>query len=315
MMSHIRVIAPGFLATVQDLGRYGFAHVGVSPAGAADSTALRLGNLLVGNSAGAPAIEMTLLGGTFELEADSVIAVTGADFGPNLDGQAVPAWTSLQVKAGQKIQLGPTRTGARAYLCVRGGVRVPLVLGSASTHLQTHVGGHDGRALRKGDVLELGDHPHSREFRPGRIRPDLIPGAGGALRATMGPQWGQFSTEAQDLFFSSAFKVLEDSNRVGLRLTGPALVRQSGGDMLTEGVSIGAVQVPGSQQPILLFVEQPTTGGYPKIANVISADLSQVGQLRPRDEVHFAMVSIEEALELLRAWEAMLGPHAIVPAD
>ncbi|MEW6366588.1 MAG: biotin-dependent carboxyltransferase family protein [Acidobacteriota bacterium] len=314
MNSGIRVIAPGFLSTVQDLGRHGLAHLGVSPAGAADSTALRLGNLLVGNSANAPAVEMTLLGGTFEFEADSVIAITGADFGPTVDGQAVPAWTSLLVRRGQRIQLGPTRAGARAYLCIRGGIRVPLVLGSASTHLQTRLGGHDGRALRKGDMIELGDPPGSREFRPVRLRPSLIPGASGPLRATRGPQWEQFTKVADELFFSSAFKVLEDSNRVGLRLGGPTLERRAQGDMLTEGVSAGAVQVPDNRQPILLFVERPTTGGYPKIANVISADLSRVGQLRPRDEVRFAQVSIAEAVELLRAQEALIGPDALEPA-
>lgn len=293
-MSRIRVLAPGFLTTVQDLGRFGYAHFGVSASGAADPVALRAGNLLVGNAENAAALEMTLVGGAFEFERDAVIALTGSDFGANL-----PLWSAVEIHAGQTVRCGATRSGARAYLAVRGGIGVPKVLGSASVHLMTGLG---GRALRKGDVLPIG----GEAVRRPRAGPMGHPGApelarGGPLRVTPGPQEEWFSDE----LYGAAYAVAEESNRMGIRLRGPAIPSPAG-HMITEGVPLGAIQVPPDGQPIILFVEHQTTGGYPKPANVISADFWRLGQLRPRDEVRFERVAFDRALNLLREQEEWL---------
>jgi antagonist of KipI len=290
-LTRIRVIAPGLQTTVQDLGRFGYAHFGISASGAADPLALRAGNLLVGNAENSAALEMTLVGGSFEFEGDAVIALTGSDF-----GAGIPQWTAVEVRGGQAVRCGPTRSGARCYLCVRGGIGVPKVMGSRSTHIVTGVG---GRPLRAGDVLPVGDGAVRRPRTGSAESPVSLRKQ--VLRVTAGPQAGWFGGE----LFAGGYTVSEESNRMGLRLRG-AVVPSPAGHMLTEGVGLGAVQVPPDGQPIILFVEHQTTGGYPKPANVISADFWRLGQLRPRDEVSFESVEMEQALELLQAQEKWL---------
>jgi antagonist of KipI len=312
-MSVIEVRAPGLLTTVQDLGREGFGPLGVSPSGAADAVSLRLGNRLVGNVEGAAALEMTLLGGTFVFPTGAVIALAGSDFGPTLDGGPVPMWASLEVHAGQTLAFGPTRSGARCYLCVRGGISVPLFLRSASTHLLSGLGGLAGRALRKDDVLQIG--PSTNSYRPRKLVCQIMEmlETRGALRVTPGPQSESFSDSSRHLFYTSRYRVSEESNRMGIRLEGPAIRENSGGEMVTEGVSLGAVQITAGGKPIILFVEQQTTGGYGKIANVISADLHRLGQLRPRDEIRFELLNWDTARSLLLEQERLLtGPEAII---
>ncbi len=283
----IVVEAAGLLTTVQDLGRTGCAHLGVSASGAADALALRIGNRLVGNIDGAPALEMTLTGGTFRFELDAVAVLAGSDFG-------IEPWKPFEVKAGDRLRLGPSRTGARCYLCVRGGIDAPRVLGSASVHVLTGLG---GRPLGRGDALRIGPEPAcpplwtGTPFRPDRLAP---------LRVTRGPQADWFRRGLDGL----TYHVREESDRMGLRLKGPRFVQR--GEMLTEGVSLGAIQIPPGGEPLILFVEHQTTGGYPKIANVISADLWKVGQLRPRDPVRFETVTLARARALLVEQEAWL---------
>jgi len=307
-VSRVRVLEAGFLTTVQDLGRAGWAHLGVSAAGAADAVSLRLGNRLCGNADGAPALELTLVGGAFAFEGPARIALTGADFSATLDGRPAPAWLLLAVAPGQVLQLGPARSGTRGYLCVCGGFAVPPLLGSAATHLLTGMGGHAGRPLRKGDVLDIGPAADADDVPMRRVPPDaldrLFPA--GPLRATAGPQADYFGRASLDLFFSSPWRVRESSDRMGIRLAGPALERRRPDELLTEGISAGAVQVPRDGQPIVLHVEHPTTGGYPKIAHVITADGHRLGQLRPRDEIRFAPVALERAVALLREREALI---------
>jgi biotin-dependent carboxylase-like uncharacterized protein len=289
--------------------------LGVSASGAADALSLRLGNLLVGNPETAAGLEMTLVGGAFEFQSDAFVAITGSDFEPRLNGASVPLWTSFAVRGGDRLEFGATKSGARCYLCIQGGIDCPLVFGSASTHLLTSLGGLDGRALKKGDVLQThrGASQHSASQK---IKPEVITMIfrHSLLRITPGPQADWFSQETHALLSSSSYTVSEDSNRMGLRLLGPELKRTIDRELLTEGVSLGAIQVPQSGQPIILFVEHQTTGGYPKIANVISADMHCVGQLRPRDEVRFEFVSIDAAIDLLRQQELLISPQSLVPA-
>ncbi len=288
--------------TVQDLGRYGYGPLGVSPSGAADPISLRLGNLLVGNPESAAALEMTLLGGKFVFPDGALIALTGSDF-----GASIPMYTATVLAPGERLDIGPTRSGARCYLCVHGGIAVEKLLGSASTHILTGLGGFEGRPLKRGDTLPVGA---AHEIRPKTIDPEVLARLHPRkiLRTTIAPQTPWFSAASRDLFYGSVWRVTEESNRMGLRLDGPELETPHGGHMISEGVSLGAIQIPAGGRPIILFVEQQTTGGYPKIANIITADLSSVGQLRPRDEIRFELVTPEiarklaqEQFELLRS--------------
>jgi len=301
----IHVLAPGMFTTVQDVGRFGYGPLGVSPSGAADPVSLRIGNLIVGNPESSAALEMTLLGGKFSFPDGGLVALTGSDFGAAIDSRAVPPWTATVVAPGERLDVGPTRSGARCYLCVHGGIAVKALLGSASTHILTGLGGFEGRPLKKGDVLAVGP---AHEVTPlkiaaevlDRLKPRKI------LRTTAAPQTRWFTRDSVDLFYKSGYVVTEESNRMGLRLKGAAIETPHSGQMTSEGVSLGAIQIPAGGRPIILFVEQQTTGGYPKIANVISADLASVGQLRPRDEVRFELVSAETARALIREQEEMI---------
>jgi antagonist of KipI len=311
-LATIQVLAPGLLTTVQDLGREGFGPMGVSPSGAADAISLRIGNRLVGNAEGAAGLEMTLLGGTFVLPEGGILALTGSDFGASLDEKPVELWASFEAHPGQTLLLGPTHSGARCYLCVRGGIEVKDFLGSASTHLLSGLGGHEGRALRKGDVLKIGET--NGAYRRKTAAADALERISSrkVLRVTPGPQSDWFPEPAQEIFYASTYRVAEESNRMGLRLEGAAVPEGSGGMMITEGVSIGAVQIPSGGLPIILFVEQQTTGGYAKIANVISPDLSSLGQLRPRDEIRFERVGWETARALLVEQEELLTSKELI---
>jgi antagonist of KipI len=311
-LATIQVQAPGLQTTVQDLGREGFGPMGVSPSGAADAISLRIGNRLVGNAEGAAGLEMTLLGGTFVFPEGGILAVSGSDFGASLEGESVELWTSFEAHPGQTLRLGPTRSGARCYLCVRGGIEVTPFLGSASTHLLSGLGGYEGRALRRGDVLKIGEANGAYRRRTvaekalERVSPRKI------LQVTPGPQSDWFPEASRQIFYASTYRVGEESNRMGLRLEGAAIQEGAQGETTTEGVSIGAVQITTAGLPIILFVEQQTTGGYAKIANVISADLSSLGQLRPRDEIRFERVGWETARALLVKQEELLTSKELV---
>ena len=269
----------------------------------------------MGNAEGAAGLEMTLLGGTFVFPERAVVGLTGANFGGTLDNGSIEMWSSLEVQPGQTLRMGPTRAGARCYLCMKGGIDVKLFLGSASTHLLSGLGGFEGRSLRKGDVLRIRAANGSfRTFRKtkvaGRALEKLSPR--GVLRVTAGPQSDWFTEDVQKVFYGNTFRVAEESNRMGLRLEGAAISTPFGGEMISEGVSLGAVQITTSGLPIILFVEQQTTGGYPKIANVISADLSSLGQLRPRDEIRFERVELDTARMLLMEQEKLLASKELI---
>lgn len=301
----IRVAKPGFFTTVQDLGRYGYAHLGISPGGAADPLSFRIANLLVGNDENAPALEMTLLGATLEFEESAIVALTGATCECKLGSASVPANAAFNLPAAAVLQCGSMTTGARCYLAVQGGFEIPLVMGSASTFVPGHFGGLKGRRLQKGDVLQV--RPHG-SLRVRSLPTDSLDRlrAGRQLRVTKGSQQEWFGPEAFEKLFSTAYIVSEQSDRTGLRLKGEIVRPREHSELLTDGIPLGAIQVPQDGQPIILFVDQQTTGGYPKIANVIAADVHRVGQLRPRDEVRLVEVSIAEAVQALGEQERWL---------
>jgi antagonist of KipI len=302
----LRIINPGLMTTIQDLGRYGYAHLGVTPAGAADALALRVANLLLGNRENAAALEMTLLGATVEFQRAAIVVLTGAQVDCRLGNARAPMWRAFPVLPGAVLKCGAITGGARAYLAVQGGFELKAVMGSVATLGSAHFGGLEGRTLKAGDRLAV-SHVVSSGVR--RISRDalvyLAPRR--ELRITPGPQASWFGSEGLQLLQRGPYAVSGDSDRRGIRLRGEALTLPPKSQLVTEGISLGAMQVPPDGQPIILFVDQQTTGGYPKVANVIAADLRHVAQLRPRDEVHFRVVSVEEAIGLLREQEEWIG--------
>jgi antagonist of KipI len=309
VVTTLEVLTPGMQTTVQDLGRPGYGHLGVSACGAADPLALRLGNLLAGNSEGAAALEMTLLGGRFRFHTPASCVLAGADFAATLDGLPVALWTPIRIRAGQTLGFGGARIGARCYLCFGGGLQVQASLGSCSTHVSSGIG---GRPLRKGEWLSVHEpaaFPGPRSIHSAiveRLRP-----ASDALRVTEAAQTAEFAKESLVKLYSLPWSVQSDSNRMGVRLAGVPLEAPLRGSMTTEGAPLGAIQVTPSGEPVILFVDHQTTGGYPKIGCVISADHWRIGQLRPRQMVRFVHVSFEEARLLLLQQEALLRPEAL----
>ena len=296
----IRVLKPGMLTTVQDLGRRCFAHLGVSPAGAADSVALRIANLLVGNSENTAALECTLLGPILQFETKATVAITGSATSTGL-----PLYQTLEVPSGYRLEVGNLLTGARTYIAVRGGIAVPEVMNSASTLLPAAIGGYLGRNLRAADILQI-DERATDSTRTLKNRASYQKRVESSIRVTETTQTDWFSAATIKQFQGSTFALSEQADRAGIRLQGDAVRADRSSELITEGISLGAIQVPSDGQPIILFVDQQTTGGYPKIANVIAADLPRVGQLRPRDEIKFQFVSFAEAIDVLRHQEASL---------
>lgn len=314
----IEVLHPGMLSTVQDLGRHGYTQLGISPAGAADEMLLRMGNLLLGNPENAAAIEFTGRGGRYRFLSDAWIVVSGA-FPVRLGANSIPAMRALAVKAGETLSVGEAVEGLRGYLCVAGGMEVPVLLGSRSTHLPSGLGGFAGRALRAGDLVPVGAND-GRGIPLDGQRPidDLwvaVPPES-PLRLTPGPHLEYFEPSALQELCHREWVVKPDSSRMGVRLKSKRIEakpnRESAGffggtgKILSEGVPLGALQTTPSGELILLGVDAQTTGGYPILGSLISVDLSRLGQLRPGDIVRFDVVTLEVAYRLLMERETRI---------
>ena len=302
--AQITVVKPGWLTTVQDRGRDGYQQYGVPVSGAMDRYSYIVANRLIGNRDHDAALEITLKGPELLFEKESVISVTGADLTPSVNGVVIPLWTSLLVKAGSTLSFGPRRGAARCYVAIAGGIDVPLVLGSRSTHVSSHTGGINGRALAQGGVL-MGGVPSSHTSTtigrslPERLRPVYSNGA--TLRILPGPQRESFTTQTFEILTTSSYQLSNQSDRMGYRLIGPKLAQAGAGHHISDGTAMGALQVPQDAQPILLMADRQTTGGYPKIAVVISADLHLAGQLTPGDTLRFCETTLSEAQAVLKA--------------
>jgi antagonist of KipI len=306
IIESLEIVAPGPLTTVQDLGRYGFGRYGVPPSGALDSFSLRAANLLAGNPETEAGLEITLTGLRVRALTDLVLALCGGDLQPYLNEKPFDMWCSQIVKKGDTLFLKTPRTGCRAYLAVGGGISLAPVLASKSTNLASRFGGYHGRPLRKGDLL-LSQAPDRHFQRAGKmLDPEARPLYRGdwVIRVLPGPQDQDFPEESKRLFLDSSFTVSSQSDRTGLRLSGPAIHRKRdlGDSIISEGIVPGAIQVPGDGQPIILLVET-VTGGYRKIATVISADLPLLGQVKPGDGLRFQEVALEEAVMALQVSE------------
>jgi biotin-dependent carboxylase-like uncharacterized protein len=296
----------GLLTTVQDSGRWGHQRDGVSVSGAMDRVAHRIANVLVGNESSAATLEVTMMGPEVTCLRDTVIAITGADLSPRLDGHPIPGYRALSLGAGATLSFGPRVRGARAYVAVAGGLDVPIVLGSRSTHTPSALGGVSGRALRAGDRLAIRERGPLPSRQPQPSGPDAVSATGGArIRVLPGPQIERFPAEALARLTTTRFVVSTASSRMGYRLTGPA-VPAPDGEMISDVTFPGALQVPPSGEPILLMADRQTTGGYAQLAIVISADLPLAGQLAPGDWIEFELTTHAAAVAALAAQERAL---------
>ena len=325
----IEVLRPGLLTTVQDLGRPGFRDQGVPAGGAADAVALRIANLLVGNGQGAAGLEMTLAGARLRFTRETLVALAGATMAAELDGAPVPPWRPVWVRPGETLDVGPARSGCRGYLACAGGIAVPPVLGSRGTYLPAAFGGVEGRALRAGDHLPLGEpspragairRSIAREGRASGIaawfvgpgaRPPYRPDA--ELLLLPGTHAAALTPEARGHLLGAELRVSPRSDRMGCRLEGPALTLAAPLELASEGVAPGTVQLPPDGAPIVLGADGGTTGGYPRVGHVATADLPLLAQLRPGDRLRFRAGTVEEARLRLLALERGVAhlEHAI----
>lgn len=298
----IRVLSPGPLTTLQDIGRNGYQQYGFTPAGAMDARALRLGNLLVGNDENEAALEMTMLGGTFAFDTAVVVAVTGADMQPMLnDVMRMPLNTAFPVQPGQTLSFGAAKDGCRCYLAVAGGFDVPLVMGSKSTHIKSGVGGFGGRALKAGDELGL-LCPVQTVPKMGRTLVPYAPyGNQAVIRVVPGPQRDYFTDAGVKTFSTSTYTVTPQSDRMGYKLDGGGIEHAQGADIISDAIVFGSIQVPSAGQPIIMMADRQTTGGYAKIATVCAVDLPLLAQRKPGDTLRFELITVRRAQQLLHA--------------
>jgi biotin-dependent carboxylase-like uncharacterized protein len=309
----IEIAEAGMFTTVQDRGRYGFQRFGVPVSGALDEFALRFANALAGNDGGAAGLEITVVGPAVRFLVDTWIAVTGADLSPKLDGEPLPQWQAAKVSEGGVLTFHDMRDGMRAYLAVAGGIDVPVVMGSRSTYVKARFGGYEGRPLRKGDVLStLSPSPDGKLVPRGLPGGYSVPtyGESHEIRVILGPQSAAFGPEGIATLLESSYEISLDSDRMGYRLEGPVINHKNGPDIVSDGNPPGAVQVSGDGIPTILLADRGTTGGYTKIATVITVDQGRIAQAVPGQTVTFREVDVEEAHRLLREKEDLLAAIA-----
>jgi len=305
-VSDLVVVDAGLLTTVQDLGRPGYQRLGIPPSGPLDRPAFVLANRLVGNPDGAAGLELTLRGPRLEARRECLVAVTGADMGFTVNGQPAAAWTAVRLAAGDVLGFRMVTAGCRAYLAVAGGLDLAPALGSRATYLRGRLGGLDGRPLQKGDGLPVGAPSGSLDRLEGRSVAEAGRPAYAAeveCRVVLGPQDDRFTPDGLAAFLDGPYEVTPQADRMGYRLKGPVITHARGHDIISDGIPLGGIQVPGEGQPIVLLVDRQTTGGYTKIATVISTDIARIGQTRPGHRIRFRRVTLADAHAALRAEE------------
>lgn len=300
--NEIQIITPGALTTIQDYGRTGYGEIGFSPSGAVDFEAMEIANILVGNKPGEAVLECTLFGPTISFQKDNVIAITGANMNPKIGEREVPLYQAVAVKAGETLTLGFAALGCRSYLSFAGGLQVEECYGSKSTNLKSAIGGFQGRALKAYDELNFID-PKSelggmnqrsytpREKQEGQVR---------EIRVVLGPQDDYFTDEGIRTFETGKYKLSNDSNRMACKLVGPVIEGKQATDIISDGISLGSIQVSSNGQPIIMLSDRQTTGGYAKIATVISSDIPLLAQCKPGDEIQFKIITLKEGQKIYK---------------
>lgn len=303
----ITVLNPGLLTTVQDQGRVGYQQFGVSVSGVMDPRSAALANILAGNAQGEAVLECTMMGPQLRFDRTNVIAITGGDLGPMLDGKPVSSYQAVAVRAGQVLKFTAPRAGCRCFIAFAGGLDIPVTMGSRSTYMKARIGGFQGRKLEKGDVIGFRAPVETLTRMEDRVlRPEFAPKPVYTLRVVLGPQDDAFTDAGIDTFLSGTYTVTPEFDRMGCRLDGPVIAHRETGDIISDGIAFGAVQVPSAGTPIIMLGDRQTTGGYTKIATVITADFRILAQLKSGDKVQFVKVPVEYAQGLLLAQRSAL---------
>ena len=303
----ITVLNPGLLTTVQDMGRVGYQQFGVSVSGVMDPRATSIANILVGNDEGEAVLECTMLGPQLRFDAANCIAITGGDLGPTLDGKPISNYCAVSVEAGQVLRFTGPKTGCRAFIAFAGGLDIPVVMGSRSTYMKAKIGGLEGRKLAKDDVIGFrAPRTQLKNMKDRNLYPEFVPRDVYTVRVVMGPQDDAFTDAGVKTFLSETYTVTPEFDRMGCRLEGAVIEHKESGDIISDGIAFGAIQVPSAGKPIIMLADRQTTGGYTKIANVITADFRLIGQLKAGDKVRFEKVSIAHAQDALLTQRAAL---------
>jgi antagonist of KipI len=306
-MASVIIQSAGILTTVQDLGRFGYQRYGMPVSGAMDIFSYKLANLLVGNNANEACLEITVTGPELLFTGKSAVALCGADMEPQKNGMPADMNKTIEINSGDRLSFRGLKNGCRCYIAFAGGINITPVMGSRSTYLRAKIGGIEGRALRAGDELSLGESGNMirileipRKFLPAYKHSQTI-------RICPGPEISRFGLQGIQQLLTSEYIVTDNSDRMGYRLKGSIIKhKSSNADIISAGISAGTIQVPGDGQPVILLADRQTTGGYSRIANVISADLTLVAQMIPGDHIRFSEISIEEAQKLYIAREKMI---------
>ena len=297
----IRIIKPGMLTTVQDIGRSGYQSQGFSVAGVMDVRAFKIANLLLDNPENEAVLEFTLIGPTLEFTSATIIAITGGDFQPMLNGEPAPMYTALYINKGDILKFGSARTGSRGYIAFSSYLDIPVVMGSRSTNLKSKMGGFKGRKLKADDYIGFRiKRRYLPFFLSRKLEPDDYAQDKTELRVVMGPQDSLFAKQGIETFLNEEFTVTSEFDRMGCRLEGPFIASKKGSDIISDGIALGSIQVPAHGKPIILLMDRQTTGGYAKIATVISIDIPKIVQRKTDHKVKFKAISVEEAQMLVK---------------
>ena len=302
----ITVLNPGLLTTVQDMGRVGYQQFGVSVSGVMDPRSAAIANILVGNPEDEAVLECTMMGPQLLFNQTETIAITGGDLMPTLDGKPMPTYRAVTVQAGQVLRFQAPKTGCRCFIAFTGGLDIPVVMGSRSTYMKAKIGGVEGRKLQKDDVIGFRAPGVPKNLNIRCMAPEFVPRPVYTLRVVMGPQDDAFTPAGIDTFLGETYSVTNEFDRMGCRLDGALIEHKVSGDIISDGIAFGAVQVPSAGKPILMLADRQTTGGYTKIANVITADFRILGQLKAGDKIRFEKVSIAHAQDALLTQRAAL---------
>ncbi|WDV44233.1 biotin-dependent carboxyltransferase family protein [Clostridiaceae bacterium M8S5] len=297
-MGKIMVLTQGFLTTIQDGGRIGFQQYGVPVSGVMDRYSYRIANILVGNDEEQAVLEITMLGPKLKFTSPEIIAITGGDLSPMINGKQIPMYRSVKVNKGDILAFGELKNGCRSYIAFTGGIDVPIVMGSRSTYLKGKIGGYRGRELNKGDIVDIINYDSEYKVRLLSKKHISIYENKIDIRVVLGPQNEYFTKHGIDTFLSDTYTITNECDRMGFRLDGAEIEHINGADIISDGIEFGAIQISGNGKPIIMMADRQTTGGYTKIANVISVDLPKIAQAKPGDKISFKVVSIKEAQDI-----------------
>ena len=299
-MELFKVINPGLYSTMQDLGRYGYQQQGIVVSGAMDQFAIQAGNVFAGSLRNDAAIEITMMGPTLEAQNNTIISICGSNLSPMIDNIPIRMWCSQFIGRGQVLSFGKRQNGMRAYICVTGGFDIPQLLNSSSTYVKGKMGGYEGRPLKVGDILHgKKDNIDTNRLGLG-LADESIPtyNPEEPIRVILGPDDDCFTQKGIRTFLSSTYKISNSADRMGYRLEGPVIEHKSKADIISDAINIGTIQVPKDGNPIILMSDRQTTGGYTRIANVISADIPLIAQRYPSQTIRFEAITVEKTQEL-----------------